>query len=126
MELKEGLVHEELMTVTPQMSAVNVGSGLVDVFSTPSMIAFIEKTCSRAIIPSLDEQHVSVGMEINVKHIAPSKIGAQVKCVAKILKIEKNKVLFDAVVTDNNKIVGTANHTRCIVNKQKFLDNLKK
>lgn len=125
MELKENSVHEQYLTVSPDMSAIKVGSGVVDVFATPSMIAFIEKTCCDAITPTLEPNKVSVGAEINVKHVAPSKIGAKVKCVARVLKIEKNRVLFTAVVIDNDKIVGTASHTRCIVDKDKFLAKVK-
>lgn len=125
MELKEGLVFEQTITVTPDMSAMKVGSGLVDVFATPSMIAFIEKTCSDGITNYLEKGKVTVGVEINAKHVAPSKIGTNVKCVARILKIEKNKILFTVVIIDNDKIVGTASHTRCIVDKAEFLAKVK-
>ena len=125
MEIKPDLVEESTMTITPEMSAIKVGSGLVDVFATPSMIAFIEKTCSDAIADSLEQGKVSVGVEINAKHVLASKIGNTVKCVARVLKTEKNKVLFTAVVIDNDRIVGTASHTRCIVDKVKFLANVK-
>lgn len=126
MEIKPGLMFEQTITITPEMSAIKVGSGLVDVFATPSMIALIEQTCSQAIMPYLEQGEVSVGIDINCKHVAASKIGAKVKCATRILQVVKNKINFTAVVTDNGKIVGIANHTRCIVDKQRFLNGLNK
>ncbi|MCQ2748087.1 MAG: thioesterase family protein [Mycoplasmoidaceae bacterium] len=126
MELKEGLLFEKTLKVTPEMSAIKVGSGLVDVFATPSLITFVEQTCSQAIAPALEKDEVTVGVEVNAKHMAPSKIGAIVKCSARILQIAKNKILFTCVVTDNDKMVAIVSHTRCRVNKEKFLANLNK
>lgn len=125
MELKVGLVFEKEMTVTPDMSAIKVGSGLVDVFATPSLIAFVEQTCSEAIAPALKPEEVTVGVEVNAKHMAPSKIGAKVKCACRILQIEKNKIQFTCIITDNGKMVGVVGHTRCIVDKNKFMSKVK-
>lgn len=126
MAINKGLTYSETITVTPEMSAIKVGSGLVDVFATPSMIALIEKTCSDAIKNCLQPNEVTVGIEINTKHVAASKIGASIKCDVSVVDVIKNRVFFNTTVTDNGKVVGTATHVRCIVDKQRFINTLNK
>lgn len=125
--MKEIAYNSELAiskTVTPDDSAIKVGSGLVDVFATPALIALCEKTSSQLLSEYLDEGEVSVGINVNIDHVAASKIGANVKCVATIKKIEGRKIYFDLVVYEKDKIVGKGQHIRCVVNKQKFLERL--
>ena len=105
-------------------SAIKVGSGLVDVFATPSMLALMEKTCSDCVKDQLEPGQVTVGMQVNLNHSAPSKIGAEVKCSCQLANIDGRKLTFRVVVMDNGRIVGLASHTRCIVDKEKFMSKL--
>ena len=125
MELKEGLMFEQSTIVTPDMSAIKVGSGLVDVLATPAMIAFVEKVCSEAIMPYLQPNEVSVGLEVNTRHVAASKIGSKITCKARINQIVKNRIAFSVAIYEGEKIIGMIGHIRCVVDKQKFLDKLK-
>ena len=67
-------------TVTPEMSAARVGSGLVEVFATPMMISLIEQTCNESVLPYLDEGQGTVGTLVNVAHTAATPIGMRVWC----------------------------------------------
>lgn len=125
MELQQGKTFTHTFVVSPQMSAIQVGSGLVDVLATPAMIAQIEKFASEDIATFLQPNEVTVGYEINVKHLLPSKIGATIKCVITITQIVKNRICLTAEVIDNDKTVATATHTRVIVDKQRFSERLK-
>ena len=76
------------MIVEKKHAASELGSGFLDVFATPAMIAFMENTASK-VIDNLEEGYPTVGIEINVKHQKASKIGEQDSCIAILIKREK-------------------------------------
>ncbi|MBQ0045851.1 MAG: hypothetical protein KBS35_03105 [Mycoplasma sp.] len=125
MELQQGQIFTHTFVVTSQMSAIQVGSGLVDVLSTPAMIAQMEKFASQDIAKFLQPNEVTVGFDINVKHLLPSKIGTTIKCVTTVTQIVKNRIGLTIEVTENDKTVATATHTRVIVDKKRFIEGLK-
>jgi len=123
-ELKIGLQHSITYKVTPNDSAIKVGSGLVDVYATPALIALCEKTCSELAAKCLPEGDVTVGSEIHITHSAPSKIGATVKCTVQLIEIQGRKLHFRMVVSDDGRMVALGQHFRVIVNKEKFMSKL--
>ena len=124
-ELKIGLEHSITYKVEEKDSALKVGSGLVDVFATPSLIALCEKTCSEMVKDYLQVGQVTVGSDVQIKHSAPSKIGATVKAKAQLIGIDGRKLYYRVVVIDGTNIVAIGSHTRFIVDKQRFMDKLK-
>lgn len=96
------------------------------VLSTPSMIYLIENTCRRLIKPYLDEHEESLGVMINAKHIAATPEGKKIMIRIFLSKIEVNRVFFEVDVYDELEKIGEALHERVIVNKQKFIERLKK
>ena len=76
--LSPGIKGRLEQTVTPDMSAARVGSGLVDVFATPMMVALLERTCNESVVPHLDPGQGTVGTLINVSHTAATPIGMRV------------------------------------------------
>jgi len=123
-ELKIGLEHSITHRVTPEESALKVGSGLVDVYATPALIALCEKCCSELAATCLPEGDVTVGSEIHVNHNAPSKIGAEVKCSCQLIEVQGRKLHFRFYVHDNGQLVALGQHFRVIVNKDKFMSKL--
>ncbi|MCA9895250.1 MAG: dihydrolipoamide acyltransferase, partial [Anaerolineae bacterium] len=69
-QLRVGMIGESIIKVTDAESARVMGSGALDVFATPAMIALMEAAAVAAIDPFLDSRQASVGIEINVKHMA--------------------------------------------------------
>lgn len=112
--------HEEYYRVEEKHSARNFGSGFVDVLSTPALIGFMEKTCNDLLHQFLEENEVSVGIEVNVKHIKATKIGDTIRCLAEIINAEKNKISFRVEAFDSAGKIGEGTHKRAVVDKERF------
>jgi predicted thioesterase len=94
-------------------------------YGTPSMILDIEHTCRDLILQHLDEGEDSVGMEVNVKHLAPTLMGMAVEISARIAAVEGRKVQMEVAVKDDLEQVGSGTHTRFVVDKAKTYERLK-
>jgi len=94
-------------------------------YATPSMILDIEHTCRELIIEHADAGEDSVGMEVAVKHLAPTLMGMTVEITARVAAVEGRKVEFEVAVKDELDDVGAGTHTRFVVDKAKTLERLK-
>ena len=111
--------------VTTEHTAKIMASGNLLVYATPAMVAFMEYTACRCIDDRLKDNEDSVGIEINVKHLKALSVGKKVICTASITNIEGRKTEFDMRVTDeSNNLIGTATHTRFIIDTERFLAKL--
>jgi fluoroacetyl-CoA thioesterase len=116
-----GLKGKQEMTVTVDDTATRYGSGLVEVFATPAMVAFMESTALNSIAEFLPENATSVGTEVNVKHLRASPVGHRLRCESQVLSSSGRKIVFEVLVFDDELLVGHGTHTRFIVDKEKFL-----
>jgi fluoroacetyl-CoA thioesterase len=94
-------------------------------YATPSMISDIEYTCRNLILEHADAGEDSVGMEVTVRHLAPSLKGMTAEVTVRITAVEGRKVSFEVSVRDELDQVGAGSHTRFIVEKAKTLERLK-
>jgi len=94
-------------------------------YATPSMILDIEHTCRELIIEHADAGEDSVGMEVAIKHLAPTLMGMTVEITARVATVEGRKVVFEVAVKDELDDVGAGTHTRFVVEKAKTLERLK-
>lgn len=81
------------------MSAARVGSGLVDVFATPMMVALIEQTCYESVLPQLDEGQGTVGTLVNVSHVSATPIGMRVWCDSELVDVDRRRLVFSVKAT---------------------------
>lgn len=123
-EFKTGVILELNEMTTSEMSAARVGSGALDVYSTPSMIAFMERTSMLCVAPALDESDTTVGGAVNIKHYKPTTIGKVVKCKSKLVAVKGKKIDFEVEVYENDQLIGDGSHTRFVVNSELFMKNL--
>ncbi|CAI8007885.1 Fluoroacetyl-CoA thioesterase [Geodia barretti] len=94
-------------------------AGHVDKFSTPSMISLMERAAIEAIDPYLDEGQTSVGFEVNVRHLAPSDIGATVIAHAELLEVSRNRLNFQVEAYDGERKIGEGTHRRAIIDRSR-------
>lgn len=124
--VKEGTKGTMEMVVTDEHSAMKVGSGLVNVFATPSMIALMENTAQSSIKDDLPEGYGTVGIEINAKHIKATPIGMKVRCESTLKKVEGKKLIFEVEAYDEVAKIGEGTHIRYIVDKEQFVKKVQK
>jgi fluoroacetyl-CoA thioesterase len=123
--IETGIRHYKEMMTTSQHSAKSFGSGLVDVFATPAMIALMESTALESIHAIIPEGQTSVGTEINVKHLKATPIGMKVTGESFIREVKYPKIIFEVHAWDEKGLIGIGTHTRVIVDEKVFMENLK-
>lgn len=118
--LEVGIKGKDTVTVVYENTATAVGSGVLEVFATPMMIALMEKTACNSVIPYLDEGDGSVGTELNVKHVAATPIGMTVTCESELIEVDGRRLVFNVEAYDEVGLIGKGTHERFIVNNEKF------
>lgn len=119
--LEKGLSYTAETEVTKEKLAVNVGSGSLEVFATPAMIALMENAAMHAVMSAIEIGSDTVGIEINASHIAATKAGKKVKATATLIEVNKRILTFEIIAEDEEKIIGRAVHKRAIINIEKFM-----
>lgn len=121
--LKEGTSIIKESKVTENNTAIKIGSGDLEVYATPAMIAFMENTAKSVVIAELPDGYTTVGIEINVQHIKSSPLGANIKCKATLTNVDRKKLFFDVEASDDKGLIGKGSHIRYIVHSQDFMEN---
>ncbi|MBO4264610.1 MAG: thioesterase family protein [Clostridia bacterium] len=120
-ELKTGIMGKETVKVAKENTASTVGSGLLPVFATPSMIALMEKTASESVAPYLEEGLGTVGTHIDVMHTSATPLGMEIVCQSELIEIDGRRLVFSVVAFDECGEIGKGTHERFIINNEKFL-----
>ena len=94
-------------------------------YATPAMIRDIEYNCRDLILEHADAGEDSVGMEVAVKHLAPTLMGMTVEITVRVITVDRRKVSFEVAVKDELEDVGAGTHTRFVVEKAKTFERLK-
>ncbi len=120
-ETATGLIHKRDFTVTAEMGVKHFGAGVPQVLSTPSMIGLMERTCVELLTPYMDEGEQTVGFHVDVKHLAPTKIGQNVRITAALLEVKEKKFRFAVeAVNDQGVKIGEGTHRRALINIRQF------
>ena len=98
--LTVGIKGKEEIVVTDANSAKTMGSGTLDVFATPAMIALMEKTAWKSVAPYLEEGCGTVGTLLNVTHDAPTPLGMKVWCESELTEIDGRRLVFSVAAFD--------------------------
>ena len=110
-------------TVTEELTAATVGSGLLPVFGTPFMAAMMENAAMTCLQNFLEEGQCSLGTHLEISHDAPTPIGMNVWAEAEITAVSENGKMVDFTVKawDEKGPIGSGTHTRAIIKNDKFL-----
>ena len=119
-KLTVGMTAEMGVIVTPEMTVGHVVPGMPAVYGTPTMILHMEMAAGSAIQPSLPPGYVSVGMMVNIRHIAATPVGRTVRTVARVVAIEGKSVLFEVEAWDGDRKIGDGTHRRGVVDVAEF------
>ncbi|HWZ40840.1 MAG TPA: thioesterase family protein [Bradyrhizobium sp.] len=115
-----GMAAEKKVTVTPEMTVGHVVPGMPAVYGTPTMILHMEMAAGSAIQSCLPAGYVSVGMTVNIRHLAATPIGRTVRAIARVARIEEKSVVFDVEAWDGDRKIGDGMHRRGVVNVAEF------
>ena len=121
MSLAPGIKGSASVPVVYENTAAGAGSGAVEVFATPSMIALMEKAALTAVKPYLAEGETTVGTEIHVTHDAAVPVGETVVAEAELVAVDRRRLDFTVIARVGDELIGKGTHTRFVVNEERFL-----
>lgn len=121
-ELTTGLKGYAETVVNDTNVAAAVGSGALPVFSTPHMIALMEKASMDAVAPCLEENQGTVGIKLDVAHLAATPIGMTVRAESELIEIEKRVLTFRVTAYAGEELIGEGTHQRCIIFNDRFME----
>lgn len=111
-------------TVEKQHLAGSMGSGTLDVFATPAVIALMEKAATELVQPSLDDGITTVGTMISIEHMRATPLHAEVTATATLTAIDGRKYSFDVTASDNGGIIAKGKHERFSVKIESFMNKV--
>lgn len=119
--LQAGIRGYETEEVTADHTALHMGSGTLEVYATPAMIALIEKTAWKSVEEHLESGQGSVGTRLAIDHVSATPLGMKISCKTLLTKVEGRKLVFEAEVSDETGVIGRGTHERFIIDKEKFV-----
>ena len=124
MSLEPGLKGSAETFVVHENTAAAVGSGALEVFATPSMIALMEKAALETVKPFLAEGESTVGTEIHVTHDSAIPLGFTVTAEAELVEVDRRKLSFKVLARSGDEIIGKGTQTRFIVSQERFMQKV--
>ena len=118
--LKTGIKGTQTVIVTEENTAKTMGSGTLDVFATPAMIALMEKTAWTSIAPYLEEGEGSVGIKLEISHDAPIPLGMTITCESELVEVDGRRLVFSVTANDGKDTIGKGTHERFLIDEEKF------
>ena len=115
-----GIKDTQELIVSKKDSANFSGSGNLEVFATPALIALVEKTAWTSVAPFLIDEESTVGTKVNIKHISSTPLGMKVTCNTELIEIDRKRLVFSVKVFDEKGLIAEGIHERFVVNGVKF------
>jgi predicted thioesterase len=121
-----GLAGTATITVTPAVTARHMGSGAVQVFATPELVRLMEQAAVHALADRLGPGEQSVGVLVDVQHLAASPVGATVTARAELVGIDRRRLTFKVSASDGVETVGEGTHVRALIDLARFEERIAK
>ena len=118
--LKTGIKGIASETVTVENCAKTVGSGELEVYATPSVIALVEKAAWMSVAEYLEEGQGTGGTKLEISHVSATPVGMEVRCETELIEIDGRRLLFAVKAYDEAGLIGEGTHERFIVWNERF------
>ena len=115
-----GTTGELQFTVAQEHVIDFAADGMPAVLSTPKLIGLLERTAREALHPFLDSNERTVGVEIEIRHLAPTPLGANVACLARVIASEGTSVTFHVEARDEHEVIARGLHKRGVIRIESF------
>lgn len=122
--LETGIQGRAEIVVSEQNTAASMGSGNLDVFATPYMVALMEEASQRSVAPFLEEGQSTVGTRLCVSHDAATPLGMKVWAESLLTEIDGRRLVFEVRAFDECGPIGQGTHERFIIKQQRFLEKV--
>ena len=122
--METGLTYSSTVQVNSTNTALALGSGDMEVFATPALVALMENAAMNAVKPVLPEGSTTVGAMIQTSHLKPSGLNEEVTATEELTEIQRRKLTFKLNASDSKGLVGEGTHIRYIVDRERFLSKL--
>ena len=122
--VEKGLKSESRTVVSADNVAATMGSGDMQVFATPAMVALMENAAMNAVAGVLEPGVSTVGVVLSVSHVMASPVGAEVSASAVLTEVDGRKLTFEVRAWDDKGTIGEGRHVRFIVDRERFLAKL--
>jgi len=116
-----GMTHSETFVVEERQLAPHVGSGALRVLATPWLIALMEGVSHRLLAKHLPEGYSSVGIHVDMRHLAPTPLGDTVRIQTEVLSVDGWTVAFAVRAWDTKELIGECKHERFVIDIARFL-----
>ena len=118
--IKIGMSAERRLIVPPERTVGHFVAGMPMVFATPMMILEMEMASADAVASYLEPGWVTVGTEVDIRHLAATPVGATVRTIARVVAVERRVIRFEVEAFDDKRRIGEGRHARGLVNVEAF------
>ena len=122
--IKIGMSAERKLVVPPDRTVGHFVPAMTTVYATPMMILEMELTSADAIKACLETGWVTVGTEVDIRHLAATPVGAMVRTTARVIAVERRLIRFEVEAFDEKRRIGEGRHARGLVNVESFTKHL--
>lgn len=119
-----GATATDQLEVTREMTVAHFHEHMPEVYGTPIMIYHLEVTAEAAIRDYLPEGWITVGVVVNVKHLAATPVGATVTTRAEVIEVGDYTIKFAVEAHDGFEKIGEGTHVRAAVEMDRFMKKL--
>jgi fluoroacetyl-CoA thioesterase len=122
--IKIGMSAERTLVVPPERTVGHFVKGMPMVYATPMMILEMELASADAIKPCLEPGWITVGTEVDIRHLSATPVGATVRTTARVIAVERRVIRFEVEAFDDKRRIGEGRHARSLVNVEAFTKRL--
>jgi predicted thioesterase len=122
--IKVGMSAERILIVPPERTVGHFVAHMPMVYATPMMILEMEMASGDAINAFLEQGWVTVGTEVDIRHLAATPVGATVRTTSRVIAVERRVIRFEVEAFDDKRRIGEGRHARGLVNVESFTRRL--